>query len=545
MIELNVQQGTREWLNARAKCLTASEAPAMMGVSQYKTRAQLLREKATGYVPEPDAATLGRFSAGHEAEAKARPIVEKIIGAELYPVVATDDSGKYLASSDGVASHDGAITFLPEGFEHKLWNEKLAEEVRAGNVPESHAWQLDHQALVFDFKRIIFVVSDGTEENMVYCWYYPTKERIERLKAGWDQFEIDVANYQPEAAEAKPVGKAPDMLPALFIEVTGAVTASNLAEFKQHAMTVFSGIKTTLATDDDFADAEKTVKWCKEVEDRLEAAKQNALGQTASIDELFRTIDSISAEARRVRLDLDKKVKAEKENRKTELVASFRKQLNEHYDALKVRTGVDCLAQINFNEAIKGLKTLDSMRDKLSAALANAKVEANAIADNIDANRKAVDDMTLFPDFAQVCTKAPEDFAALVALRKMQRQEAEAKRLDAERERIRAEEQAKAQREAQAEANRIAAEEIRKLDADRKLSVASVEPAANECKATIKLGEIGARLGFSVTADFLASIGVTPVATDKNAKLYDEAKFPTICRLIADHVMSLAFKKAA
>ena len=31
MRELNVTQGSPEWLAARAKCFTASEAPAMMG----------------------------------------------------------------------------------------------------------------------------------------------------------------------------------------------------------------------------------------------------------------------------------------------------------------------------------------------------------------------------------------------------------------------------------------------------------------------------------------------------------------------------------
>jgi predicted phage-related endonuclease len=39
---------------------------------------------------------------------------------------------------------------------------------------------------------------------------------------------------------------------------------------------------------------------------RLEAAKQHALSQTASIDALFRAMDEISAETRRVRLDLVK-----------------------------------------------------------------------------------------------------------------------------------------------------------------------------------------------------------------------------------------------
>src|SRR5690606_27899364 len=125
------------------------------------------------------------------------------------------------------------------------------------------------------------------------------------------------AAYQPEeAAPAPVVGRAPDQLPSLHIEVTGMVTASNLAEFKASAMAVLGSINRDLQTDEDFADAEQTVKWCKGVEERLDAAKSHALSQTASIDELFRTIDSVSAEARRIRLELDKLVTREKENRR-------------------------------------------------------------------------------------------------------------------------------------------------------------------------------------------------------------------------------------
>lgn len=69
-------------------------------------------------------------------------------------------------------------------------------------------------------------------------------------------------------------------------------------------------------------------------------------------------------------------------------------------------------------------------------------------------------------------------------------------------------------------------------------------PAEQATGATLKLGDICGRLGFTVNADFLASLGIHPVATEKNAKLYAEMKFPTICRLISDHVMALAFKKA-
>ena len=64
------------------------------------------------------------------------------------------------------------------------------------------------------------------------------------------------------------MGRAPEMLPALRIEVTGKVTASNLAEFKQTALAAIGSVNRDLRTDADFADAEKAVKWCGEVESR-------------------------------------------------------------------------------------------------------------------------------------------------------------------------------------------------------------------------------------------------------------------------------------
>ena len=591
MIELQVTQGSAEWHQARAKCFNASEAPAMQGVSPYKTRSALLDEKATGIVPEADAATQARFDMGHMVEALARPLVEAMIDEELYPIVATDDSGKYLASSDG------ATMLCNIGFEHKLWNADIAAQVVEGNVPESHRAQLDHQFLVFGFDKIIFVCSDGTAEKMVHCWYYPQPERIAALKAGWEQFAADLANYQHTETKPAAVAEVIDDLPALTVQLVGQVTASNLADFKTAVTARIQAINTTLVTDNDFATADKMVKFLDDGEKRLDLVKSQALAQTASIDKLFRTIDSLKAEMKAKRLTLSKLVTAEKENRKGEIVIAASREFGAHCAALGGRVGIPVSVAVSFADAVKGLKSLDSMRDKVSVALANAKIEANAIADRIEANRKTVEDMSLFPDFGQVCTKAPDDFAALLAMRTNARKEAEEKRLAAEREKIRAEEQAKAQAEQrriaeaeQDERNRIAAEEIRRLDSERqaseKLAAANQtqfdktysngEPMYSKTTIkengdpmmldpdgkrsvfcdidegddkpagqTIKLGEICTRLGFTVNAEFLASLGIHPSATDKNAKLYPDSKFPTICRLISEHVMAVAFKKGA
>ena len=556
MIELNVTQGSAEWLSARAKCFNASEAPAMQGVSQYKTRSALLAEKATGIVPEVDAATQTRFDMGHMVEALARPLVEEIIGEELYPIVATDDTGRFLASSDG------ATMLCNIGFEHKALNKEIAAMVDEGNVPESHRGQLDHQFLVFGFDKIIFVCSDGTRENLHYCWYYPQPERIDALRAGWEQFEKDLSDYKHVEAKPSAVAEKVEGLPALFVQVEGRVVSSNMDAFKGAAELFLSRLPKAdqLQTDQDFVNADQAAKDCKDAEEKLQIVKAQAQSQAVSIDEAFRAIDSISEKIRTARLSLEKVVKAEKENRKAEIVTTAHREFSDHLAGLLKRVGVPIPATGSFGEAVKGLKSLDSMRDKVSVALANAKIEANAVADRIESNKRQLietDSMSLFPDFAQVCTKSAEDFDNLLSVRVEQRKAAEEKRLEADRERIRVEEQAKAQREA----NEKAAEEIRRVDSERKAAEqltasnqtqyevpkAEAQPvlaSIGDTQATIKLGEINARLGYSVGSDFLASLGFV-ATTDRSAKLYRESDFPAICRRIADHTLALAFKKAA
>src|SRR5690606_9582492 len=200
------------------------------------------------------------------------------------------------------------------------------------------------------------------------------------------------------------VGRAPDALPALRIELTGMVTASNLVEFKNHAMSVLGSINRDLQTDEDFADAEQTVKWCKGVEDRLQAAKDNALAQTSSIDELFRTIDSVAAETRKIRLELDKLVTKEKEARKAEIVAAARSSVEKHYDGINATMGAHRLPVPStltalIGSAIKGKRTLATIRDAADAAAAQAKIDASQVADRTRACMAVLDE---FKDHASL-----------------------------------------------------------------------------------------------------------------------------------------------
>jgi len=552
MIELNFQQGSPEWMASRKTTRNASDYPSAQGLSKKFSRSDLVREAATGIAREFSPYVEEKILPnGHRIEALARPIAEEIIGEELFPIVAKSDDG-YLG-----ASCDGATMLLDTGWECKQWNEDLAAAVAiTGRVPETHVGQLDQQGLVFGFGRILFMVTDGTPEKCIYCWHTPTVEAKDKIRPTWNQFDEDVANYQHVEAKPAVVADTIEDLPALTVQLVGQVTASNLDSFTTAVTARIQAINTKLVTDADFVNADKMVKFLGDGEKRLDLVKDQALAQTASIDQLFRTIDVLKEQMRGKRLALEKLVKAEKENRKSEIVHAARVELVGHVQNLHSRIGFTCI-QIDssvFGEATKGLKSLDSMRDKVSVALANAKIEASAIADRIEFNQKQMQEKSaavLFPDFAQVCAKAPDDFAALVDARIAKKKEADDNLLAAEREKIRAEEVARANAEAVAKImapapvateTTKAPEPCRANDSRRiglGASASRLIDSISEIKR-IKLGTICARLGFTMTAEFVESLGFRPVGHDKNAKLYSETQFLEICEALIQHISKQA-----
>lgn len=428
----NVAQGSAEWLALRAQHFTASEAPAMMGASKYQSRTDLLTAKKTGITPDVTPSQQFIFDKGHATEALARPLAEALIGEELYPIVATE--GNLLASMDG-ATMLGEILF-----EHKLWNESVVAQVKAGDLAPHYYWQLEQQLLVSGAERVIFVCSDGTPENFVHMEYRPVAGRAAQLIEGRKQFEADLANFVMADAPSIVVGKAPDELPALRIELTGMVTASNLKVFEDSALAVIDSVKTALSTDQDFADAKKAVKWCGDVEEAVAVAKKQALSQTQSIDELFSSLDRISVHARETRLKVDKLVKAQELLVKTNIKQKAELALADHIAAINKTLGKVTLPHVvsDFAGAMKNKRTIASLQDAVDTELARAKIDASQAADSIRLNltslaELAVDHAFLFSDVQQLVTKANDDLVTLIKFRISEHQKAEKEKADAKR----------------------------------------------------------------------------------------------------------------
>lgn len=599
---IKVTQGTAEWAALRARHNTASEAPVMMGVSKYQTRDELLRQKLTGLVPEVTPRQQAIFDRGHAAEAAARELLEVDTGDEFYPVTAVSDDGTLLASMDGITLDDTTL------FEHKLWNEKLAARVRMSDLEPHYYWQLEQQLLVSDAERVIFVCSDGTRENWVQMEYLPVTGRAAQLVAGWAQFEIDKAVFVPTAAAPVVVATAVAALPAVIVTVSGGIQVSNNLALFQTALMDFIENRLILnpSTDQDFADQDVQIKAMLAAEAALDAVEVSMLAQVSEVDSVLKLKQMLVKLVRDNRLKAQKQLATRKEEIKQEIVAGGINAFTDHIAALNVRIGKRYMPIIpsDFAGAIKSKRTIASLHDAVNTELARVKIEASAVADRIQVNMAtlgdlAVDYVFLFSDAAQIVLKAPDDLTLLVKARIADHQTALAKTEEATRLRIRAEEQAKAEREArekvlaeqaaeraeaqrmsaiQAQAEKVAADFAAQQNAPQIIQEiipahtaggqdefdnwrqggayvpANVVPmrASAPMVATIlgtpptlKLGQIGERLGFGLTGEFLKNLGFEPAARDKSALLFHESQFPLICMRLVAHIQMMQTRAAA
>ncbi len=473
----NVIQGSEIWLGIRANHFTASEASAASGLSKYLDRNELLDQKATGKIPDVDQAKQKIFDSGHDAEQSAISIAEEIIDDELFAVTATleVEGLKLLASYDGVTLDHSII------WEHKLWSEDLAKQVYKQSLDPHYSIQLDQQLLISGAEKCLFMTSDGTKENCAWMWYETTESKKAALISSWQQFQKDLAEYQPRELAEKPEPAAIMQLPALSIQIKGEVIVSNLPQFKAAAETFIAEINTDLQTDEDFVNAEATVKFCDETEKKLESAKAAAIGQTASIDELMRTIDFIKESIRSKRLTLEKLVKTQKESIKTKIIDDAYKLCAEHQSNIAAefpRLNFAALANLSrqsFETACKNKRTLASLHNAVDTEVAAIKIKLDELARVLRKNLTHLpEDLSLFRDLQSIITKPEDDFKLLVESRlsEQKRKEEEVAKRVAEELKA-AEERGRAQAEAAAERERIANENEEKRAIEAKESEAS------------------------------------------------------------------------
>lgn len=582
------QQGSEAWVQHRSRSLNASELAAAMGLSPYMSRAELIKRKATGIVPEVDEATQRRFDKGHEVEAAARPLAEEIIGEELYAsVFAAEVDGLHLS-----ASLDGHTLLNEVTWEHKLAGADITASLREGVIPEQYHPQMEQGLMLTGAERCLFTASNGTRESAVHVWYESSHELRAKIIPTWKQFMADVAAYVPTAAEpVKPVGRSPDKLPALRSSVKGElVLESNIKEWETAALAYIKTVRDhELKTDEDFENADAAAKWCESSKTTLDGLKSNLMSATGDVNTAVGTLDRIMAELDKTRIQFTKAIAARKAERKAEIVAGGVAAYEKHEAELIRDTGGPwiVLGKPDFGGAIKNLRTFASIQNAVDTALAEAKIKADESARKIrESLRILAEDGAgfelLFHDRLALIGKAPDDLRLLVKSRIAEHQATERAKEEAQRERIRAEEAARLEREAKAEQREkerqaeIAAAALlvrQQADAAKVInpilaaavieqpffdvaavaantgigiismsseSVHRIDPAAViEDGRRLTLGQINERIApVSITVAGLSLLGYEPVEQVKASRLYRASDFRRICADISAHVLA-------
>lgn len=160
MIIKEIEQNTPEWKTFRRTKIGASDCPAILGKSPFKTAHDVWKEKLFGE-EQPRNPSMER---GTLLEPEARASAEKRFGVTFKPVVAIHDSMDWMmASLDGLSVDKSVLLEIkcPRETTYK----KLSEN---HEIPEHWIWQIQHALTVTGCaKAILFVYSGNGRSSSI------------------------------------------------------------------------------------------------------------------------------------------------------------------------------------------------------------------------------------------------------------------------------------------------------------------------------------------------------------------------------------------
>ena len=212
----------------------------------------------------------------------------------------------------------------------------------------------------------------------------------------------------------------------LKISIKGEVTASNFMEWNAALIQRIDETKTDLVTDEDFADADVTIKSYKAIEKRLDEVKQTAMEQSRDIMALFDSIDKLRSHVRDKRLVLNRQLTVRKKEIRVELIDSSIKHIRK---ALLWKGGVfplldhsDLLARDHFSNAIKGKSSLVNAQSALDRLIKSKINEIDQRFDLVTLNERLLGEAAkeyefLFHDRKSLLLKTTEDLERIISTR--------------------------------------------------------------------------------------------------------------------------------
>jgi putative phage-type endonuclease len=155
---MHMTQQTQEWHNLRRSMIGASDAPAIMGISPWKTEYQLWLEKLGLYEQE----STWYMKRGLDKEEEARQAFKKETGIKVFPdVVFSKDYQWMMASLDGIDLTKQHV------LEIKCAGKEDHECAMDGEVPKHYYPQLQHQMIVCNVNKMFYFSYSNNSQKVL------------------------------------------------------------------------------------------------------------------------------------------------------------------------------------------------------------------------------------------------------------------------------------------------------------------------------------------------------------------------------------------
>jgi putative phage-type endonuclease len=167
---INLEQGTKEWLNWRTTVITATDCPSILGSSPWQTKYKCWQRKL-GLVEEQKSNFA--MEEGKRLEPLARDLFIKETGINMLPIVIESTDYEFLgASLDGISDCRRFI------LEIKCGGEELYEKALRSEIPDYYRDQMQHQLLVTNAELCYYVVYSKKHKEIVIMELKPDPEFI-------------------------------------------------------------------------------------------------------------------------------------------------------------------------------------------------------------------------------------------------------------------------------------------------------------------------------------------------------------------------------
>jgi putative phage-type endonuclease len=153
--KVNVEQGSKEWLNWRKSVITATDCPSILGTSKFQTAYKCWQRKCSLIEEQTCNAAMAR---GTKLEPEARSLFEFEFGITMTPTVVESKEYEFLgASLDGISDCGKYV------LEIKCGGENLYNMALNGEIPAYYVDQMQHQLLVTQAEKCYYYCYNGKE----------------------------------------------------------------------------------------------------------------------------------------------------------------------------------------------------------------------------------------------------------------------------------------------------------------------------------------------------------------------------------------------